>query len=222
MVTEVSAGVTISADVDPLAPQISTLEGSLANDVTARNRAARKRYVSLSRPATERLAEFAAWPCGSSHASSRSAWMALFTVFFVFRIRTSFLTTPAVTDSSHCSAPPVTHGLLLSRTRMPIELTPQVFIRANGITCERRGGEELVPAVGARCHRGNFANGSDDDEAALGHGRNTLARLRGCAYGPVGLRHENAHTRYNLRRYEIARSECVSSRAIGFAIGIRS
>jgi hypothetical protein len=36
MVTEVSAGVTISADVDPLAPQISTLEGSLANDVTAR------------------------------------------------------------------------------------------------------------------------------------------------------------------------------------------
>ena len=36
MVTEVSAGVTISAGVDPLAPQISTLEASLTNDVTAR------------------------------------------------------------------------------------------------------------------------------------------------------------------------------------------
>jgi hypothetical protein len=142
-----------------------------------------------------------------------------------FRIRTSFLTTPAVTDSSHCSAPPVTRGLLLSRTRMPIELTPQVLIRAKGITRERRGGEELVPAVGARRHRGNFANGSDDDEAALGHGGNTLARLRGCAYGPVGLRHENAHTRWKRITCGAMRSyarNAFLSRAIGFAIGIRS
>jgi hypothetical protein len=36
MITEVSAGVTISADLDAFAPQISKLEVSLANDVTAR------------------------------------------------------------------------------------------------------------------------------------------------------------------------------------------
>jgi hypothetical protein len=36
MVTEVSAGVTISAELDALAPQISKLELSISNDVIAR------------------------------------------------------------------------------------------------------------------------------------------------------------------------------------------
>jgi hypothetical protein len=120
-----------------------------------------------------------------------------------------------VVDSSQCSAPPVTRRLRLSWTNMPIKLAPQVVIRANGVVRVCGRGEELEPAVGARPHRGNFAHGSHDDEAALGHGGNTLAQAPLGAYGPVGLLHtEKAHSleAYNSRRCEIVRSDCVSSR----------
>src|SRR5580704_7025694 len=68
-----------------------------------------------------------------------------------------------------------------------VELAPQVFIRTNGVVRVCGRGKELELAVGARPHRGNFAHGSHDDEAALGHGGNTLAQAPLGAYGPVGL-----------------------------------